>query len=163
MRRPAGPEACRDAASGRRSTSRAALAEAGSSRAAAPALTAELERRIRGLLDAIGPGRPLDGVAARAVGTTTDAHSEAAAGSDTELSVPAPTDFLDVLMKQVVSERQTRPPKEPRSVTASRIQPASLLAAVVRPFGQIAHSRGDGLRSSSILVRLIPERRVRRA
>ena len=56
-----------------------ALAEAGSSRAAAPALTAELERRIRALLDAIGPGRPLDGAAARAVGTTTDAHSEAAA------------------------------------------------------------------------------------
>ncbi|HEX8201960.1 MAG TPA: hypothetical protein VF590_15905, partial [Isosphaeraceae bacterium] len=37
----------------------ARLAESGKSRQAMSALTTELERRIQGLLDEIGPGRPL--------------------------------------------------------------------------------------------------------
>jgi hypothetical protein len=40
---------------------RARLAELGKPRVAIPALTSELETRIQALLDAIGPGRPLDG------------------------------------------------------------------------------------------------------
>jgi 1-acyl-sn-glycerol-3-phosphate acyltransferase len=43
----------------------ALLQAAGKPRQAIPALTAELERRIQGLLDAIGPGRPLSEVEAR--------------------------------------------------------------------------------------------------
>jgi hypothetical protein len=56
-----------------------ALADAGSARAAAPALTTELERRIQMLLDAIGPGRPPDGVTAPVVGTGIHGASEASA------------------------------------------------------------------------------------
>jgi 1-acyl-sn-glycerol-3-phosphate acyltransferase len=55
------------------------LAEAGSARAAAPALTTELERRIQALLDAIGPGHPLDGEAASVAGTAGLVHSQATA------------------------------------------------------------------------------------
>jgi 1-acyl-sn-glycerol-3-phosphate acyltransferase len=56
-----------------------ALAGAGSTRAAAAALTSELERRIQELLDAIGPGRPFDGAASSVEDTAAHGHSEAAA------------------------------------------------------------------------------------
>jgi 1-acyl-sn-glycerol-3-phosphate acyltransferase len=55
------------------------LADAGSTRAAAQALTTELERRIQELLDAIGSGRPLDGAAASREGTALHGHSDTAA------------------------------------------------------------------------------------
>jgi hypothetical protein len=55
------------------------LADAGSMRAAGPALTTELERRIQVLLDAIGPGRPLDGGAESVGDTAAHGHGETAA------------------------------------------------------------------------------------
>jgi hypothetical protein len=53
-----------------------ALADAGSTRAAAGALTTELERRIQVLLDAIGPGRPVDRAATAVEDTAAQGHSE---------------------------------------------------------------------------------------
>ena len=54
-RAPAGPSS----GWASRSTSAGSLAAGGRSRNLSAALTAELESRIQGLLDAIGPGRPL--------------------------------------------------------------------------------------------------------
>ena len=57
---------------------RARLVAGGKPRAAVPAMTTELESRIQGLLDAIGPGRPIDGAIATATTTPRETRTQTA-------------------------------------------------------------------------------------